>query len=87
MYGTVRDPSSTHDYKGCTISLLVSEDDGSWQCRYVYIKFSLGDTTCLTKYPNGSFATQQEAESAALEKAKKLIDPPDPSPARLMPVP
>jgi len=88
MYCNVPDPSSTHDYKGCTISLLVGEaEDGSWRCRYVYIKFSLGDTACLTKYPRGTFATEQEAESAALQKAKTLIDSQNPSPAPLTRVP
>lgn len=61
--------------------------DATDACRYVYIKFSLGDTACLTKYPRGTFATQQEAESAALQKAKTLIDSQNPSPAPLTRVP
>ena len=63
------------------ISLLVSEaDDGSWRCRYVHIQFSAGDTAYLSKYPGGSFATQQEAETAALQRTKKLIDSSNPLP-------
>jgi hypothetical protein len=79
MHRCITNPSSTHEYKGSTISLLVSEaPEGTWRCRYVYIEFSLTDTAYLSNYPDGLFTTQQEAESAALRKAKKLIDPWEP---------
>lgn len=73
--GEYPEPSSTHEYKGSTVSLLVGQaDDGTWRCRYVHIQFSLIDSVYLSKYPDGSFISLQEAEAAALQKAKRLID-------------
>jgi len=69
------DPSSTHVYKGRTISLLVRQaDDGTWRCRNMFIEFSPIKSACISSYPSGYFATEQEAEAAALHRAKSLID-------------
>lgn len=79
MECTAIDPSSRHEYKGRTISLFVSQaDNGTWRCRNVFIQFSPIKSACVSSYPAGSFATQQEAKAAALQKAKRLIDAEDP---------
>lgn len=79
MYCTAPKPSSTHEYKGCTISLLVSQaTDGTWICRYVFIEFSPLESVYISRYPDRTFPTQHEAAATALRKVHRLIDA-DPS--------
>ncbi len=69
------DPPPTHEYKGRTISLRVVQNvDGRWRCRYVFIRFNPVTSAYISEYPDGSFATPEEAEAMALERAQYLID-------------
>ena len=62
-------------YKGHKIILKPGQqDDGTWICQFVIVKFGLTDMGKRSGYPDGSFGSRQEAEAAALAKAKAVID-------------
>ena len=61
-----------HHYKGHTIHLIPSPEGLMWACQYVIMKFN---HTEIAGFPNGNtYDTREEAEAAALGKAKSLID-------------
>ena len=61
-----------HHYKGHTIQLIPSAEGLMWACQYVIMKFS---HTEIAGFPDGNtYDTREEAEAAALGKAKSLID-------------
>ena len=59
-------------YKGHTIQLLASREGLMWACQYVIMK---SNQTEITGFPDGNtYADREDAEWAAFEKAKSLID-------------
>jgi hypothetical protein len=61
-----------HHYKEYTIKLSVSAEGIMWACQYVILKSGQKKTD---GFPDGNtFDSVEKAESAALEKAKSLID-------------
>ena len=63
---------STHRYKGHTIALIPSMEGLMWACQYVIMK---ADQTEVAGFPDGNtYDDRQQAELAALAKAKSLID-------------
>jgi hypothetical protein len=63
---------SVHHYKGYTIELRLSTEGIMWTCQYVVTKSGQHKTD---GFPDGNtFNSREKAESAALEKAKSLID-------------
>ena len=61
-----------HHYKGHTIELVPSAEGLMWACQYVIMKFN---HTEISGFPDGNtYDTREEAEAAALSKAKSLID-------------
>lgn len=59
-------------YKGHTIQLLPSREGLMWACQYVIMK---SGQTEITGFPDGNtHAEREDAEWAALTKAKSLID-------------
>ena len=61
-----------HLYKGYTIQLVPSAEGLMWACQYVIMKFN---HTEIAGFPDGNtYDTREEAEGAALRKAKSLID-------------
>lgn len=63
---------STHRYKGHTIALIPSMEGLMWACQYVIMK---ADQTEIAGFPDGNtYDDRQQAELAALAKAKSLID-------------
>ena len=59
-------------YKGHTIELVPSPEGLMWTCQYVIMK---GNQTEIAGFPDGNtYDTRQDAELAALNKAKSLID-------------
>ena len=59
-------------YKGHTIELIPSAEGLMWACQYVIMKFS---ETEIAGFPDGNtYDTREDAEVAALTKAKSLID-------------
>jgi hypothetical protein len=61
----------SHDYKGHTITLIPSREGYMWACQYVIMK---SDKTEMEGFAGNTYSSREEAESAALEKAKTLID-------------
>lgn len=65
----------TQDYQGRGISLLVSQTvTGLWRCRYVFIRFSPSKSAYIAAYPDGAYATREEAEAAALQRGQRIVD-------------
>lgn len=62
---------SLHDYKGHQISLIPSPEGSMWACQYVIR--ATGQTE-VDGFPGSTYCSQEEAESAALARAKWLID-------------
>lgn len=63
---------SQHAYKGHTIELNLSQEGYMWVCQYVILK---SDRTTIDGFPDGdTYDSREKAESAALAKAKALID-------------
>jgi hypothetical protein len=63
---------SQHMYKGHTITLMLSEEGYMWACQYVISK---SGHTLIDGFPDGNtYDSRERAESAAIEKAKALID-------------
>ncbi|HSF70138.1 MAG TPA: hypothetical protein VLA47_07130 [Nitrospira sp.] len=59
-------------YRGHTIQLIPSAEGLMWACQYVIRKFN---RTEIAGFPDGNtYDTREEAEAAALAKAKSLID-------------
>jgi len=61
-----------HYYKGHTIDLIPTAEGLMWACQYVITKFN---QTEIAGFPDGNtYDTREDAETAALSKAKFLID-------------
>jgi hypothetical protein len=59
-------------YKGHTVELITSAEGLMWACQYVIMKFN---QTEIAGFPDGNtYDTREDAETAALIKAKSLID-------------
>lgn len=56
------------EYKGHLIALIAGQKDGRWVCQYLIIDSG------VTGYCDGSFATHSEADAAALQVVKNVID-------------
>jgi hypothetical protein len=50
------------------------QDNERWTCQFVIVKFGQTDMGKRSGYPEGSFGSRQEAETAALAAAKAVID-------------
>jgi hypothetical protein len=60
------------EYKGHTIELIPSAEGLMWACQYVIMKFNEAE---IAGFPDGNtYVTREDAEAAALTKAKSLID-------------
>jgi len=60
------------EYKGHIIELIPSAEGLMWACQYVIMKFN---ETEIAGFPDGNtYDTREDAEAAALTKAKSLID-------------
>jgi hypothetical protein len=62
---------SLHDYKGHQITLIPSPEGSMWACQYVIRQPS---KTEVDGFPERTYFSREEAESAALARAKWLID-------------
>ncbi len=62
---------SLHDYKGHQITLIPSPEGSEWACQYVIR--TTGQTE-VDGFPNRTYFSREEAEMAALARAKWLID-------------
>jgi hypothetical protein len=61
-----------HQYRGHTIQLIPSAEGLMWACQYVIMKFN---QTEIAGFPDGNtYDRREDAEAAALTKAKSLID-------------
>ena len=62
----------THNYKGHVITLVPGMEGHRWSCEYVI------DNSGGAEFggPCNTYDSRQEAETAALEKAKMVIDNP-----------
>ena len=66
-----------YDYKGHAIELILSAEGLMWICQYVIMKFN---QTEIAGFPDSNtYETREEAATAALVKAKALIDESVPS--------
>jgi len=62
-------------YRGHKITLRSGQqDDGAWICQFVVFVFGKTEMGKLSGDTDGSFGSHQEAEAAALTKAKTWID-------------
>lgn len=69
------------DYKTRKIKLAPERRaNGLWQCPYMIIEFRPTCWAYRKGCPEGSFASRQEAATAALEEAKRLVDSLEPPP-------
>lgn len=66
---------SLHDYKGHQITLIPSPEGSMWACQYVIRTTSQPE---VDGFPDGTYFSREEAESAALARAKWHIDQSDP---------
>jgi hypothetical protein len=66
-----RNVKSNHRYKGRTITLIPSLEGYMWTCQYLIRK---SGRTEMDGFPTDTYSSEEEAESAALTKAKTLID-------------
>jgi hypothetical protein len=62
---------SLHDYKGHQITLIPSAEGSMWVCQYVIRQ---PGKTEVDGFPERTYFSREEAESAALARAKWLID-------------
>lgn len=61
-----------YHYKGHTIELIPGAEGLMWACQYVITKLN---QTVIAGFPDGNtYETREDAEAAALEKARWLID-------------
>jgi len=61
----------SHTYKGHQINLIPSREGYMWACQYVILK---SDQTEVDGFAGNTYSSREAAQSAALEKAKTLID-------------
>ena len=61
----------SHIYKGHTINLIPSREGYMWACQYVIMK---SDRPEVDGFAGNTYSSREAAKSAALEKAKTLID-------------
>lgn len=62
---------SDHTYKGHNITLIPSLEGYMWACQYVILK---SGKTEMDGFAGNTYSSREEAESAALARAKTLID-------------
>ncbi|HEX6948942.1 MAG TPA: hypothetical protein VF127_05035 [Nitrospira sp.] len=62
---------SMHDYKGHQITLIPSPEGSLWACQYV---IRATGRTEVDGFPGRTYFSREEAESAALARAKWWID-------------
>jgi hypothetical protein len=62
---------SLHDYKDHQITLIPSPEGSMWACQYVIRKAGRAE---IDGFPPRTYFSQEEAESAALARAKWVID-------------
>ena len=62
---------SLHDYKGHQIALIPSPEGSMWACQYVIRATS---QTEVDGFPGRTYFSAEEAEAAALARAKWMID-------------
>ena len=62
---------SRHDYKGHQITLIPSPEGSLWACQYV---IRATGRTEVDGFPGRTYFSREEAESAALARAKWCID-------------
>ena len=62
---------SIHDYKGRQITLIPSPEGSMWACQYV---IRTSGRTEVDGFPGRAYFTCEEAEAAALARAKWRID-------------
>ena len=62
---------SLHDYKGHQITLIPSPEGSMWACQYVIR--AVGQTE-VDGFPDRAYFSREEAEAAALARAKWFID-------------
>ena len=60
-----------HEYKGHTITLTPSSEGLMWACQYVITQ---SGRTEFDGFPGNTYNLVEDAKSAALEKARTLID-------------
>ena len=53
--------------------------DGTWSCRYIIFEFESTRWRCKRGRPEGSFASREEAEAAALNQAQRVVDSREPT--------
>jgi hypothetical protein len=62
-------------YKGRSIQLIpILKDNGTWICRYLIIEKGHITSGSIVGWPESTFPTRKEAQSAALKDAKDVID-------------
>ena len=62
---------TSHTYKGHTINLIPSREGYMWACQYVIMK---SERPQVDGFAGNTYSSREAATSAALEKAKTLID-------------
>jgi hypothetical protein len=62
---------SLHDYKGHQITLIPSPEGSMWACQYV---IRTEGQTEVDGFPARTYFSREDAESAALARAKWRID-------------
>ena len=62
---------SLHDYKGHQVTLIPSPEGSLWACQYV---IRHPGKTEVDGFPGRTYFSREEAEAAALARAKWLID-------------
>ena len=62
---------SLHDYKGRQITLIPSPEGSMWACQYV---IRTSGHTEVDGFPGRTYFSSEEAETAALARAKWVID-------------
>ncbi|UVT14619.1 MAG: hypothetical protein H8K04_12260 [Nitrospira sp.] len=66
-------------YNGRSIKLWSAQaDDGTWVCEYTIVEFWPTRAFSESGYPVGDYRTRDEAEAAALEIARGVINSRDP---------
>lgn len=72
---TIERLAMDEQYKGHKVTVRPGQlDNGEWTCQYGIVKFTQSDMGKQSGYAEGSFGSRQEAEAAALAKAKAIID-------------
>lgn len=67
------------DYKHRRINLAPKrQEDGTWRCPYTIIEFRPTCWAYRKGCPDALFPSHEEAEAAALEEAKRIVDALDP---------